>query len=92
MKGRMPSRIACCVSEIDAPSLDSFPSFLFSQNGPRRPGFASPRLAARPGRLRAVLTNTSQQEGKGINGTLRSQGPFGMGRTNATDAHVELRG
>lgn len=30
------------------------PSF---QNGPRRPGFAAPRLTARPGRLRAVLNN-----------------------------------
>ena len=36
----------------------------FSQNGPRRPGSAPPRLSARPGQLRPVLTNTSQQEGK----------------------------
>jgi len=31
-----------------------FPVHRFSANPPRRPGFATPRLSARPGRLRAV--------------------------------------
>jgi len=37
--------------------MPRFPLSQSSPNGPRRKGFASPRLAARPWRLRAVLEN-----------------------------------
>src|SRR5215471_16014802 len=45
----------------------AFPPRPFFQNGPRRPGFASPRLMARPGQLRAVLNKLS----------IRRESPFG---------------
>ena len=53
-----PIRLAH-VSKIAWNPRMAFPLDPSVQNGPRRPGFAAPRLTARPGRLRAVLNNPS---------------------------------
>ena len=59
-----------------------FPSLsIISERGPRRPGFASPRLAARPGPLRAVLKNAFPPRGKGGS---RNQQPPTASRWSAT--------
>jgi len=49
-----PSRLHAFQKSTEVQDL-AFPLPRSSQNGPRRQGFARPRLSARPWRLRAVL-------------------------------------